>query len=364
MKPIPRATLRFLDETQPEGKKKPLRAAAKFLLGLFSYVYLAGAILHRKFSRRRRLGCPVISVGNIVCGGAGKTPVVRYIAGLLLDSGKKPAVLSRGYMRRGKQPLAVVSGGGKILLGFDESGDEPWMLARMLPGAAVLAGRDRYKAGRLAVEKLNARCVILDDGFQHYRVARDLDIVVINSSSPFGNGRILPRGQLREKPSRLACADLIILTHVDYCDDIKSVREMLLEAAGVKPVVETVHMPAGFSDLATGKTFPAGGLAGKSAVALSGIGNPQLFEKALIKQGISVLGSYRFPDHHYYLDKEIDEVCDGARSLGAEYVVTTLKDASRIGPGPAGRGRILAMDTVISPVKGKEILEAMVSGLF
>jgi tetraacyldisaccharide 4'-kinase len=328
--------------------------AVKFLLLFLSYLYYAASFLNRKYSRAARIERPVISVGNIVCGGTGKTPAVEYIASMLLERGLRPAVLSRGYMGK-LSSTAVVSDGKNLLIGPDDGGDEPVMLAENLPGVPVLSGKNRYAAGCFAVREMGASCVVLDDGFQHYNLARDIDIVVIDSSRPFGNGHLLPRGELREKPASLRRADLLILTHVNFCDDLNRVKKAVAEACGNKPMVETVHMPVGLKCLNNGERLPPGGLNGKKAVALSGIGRHSLFEKTVQGQGIAVLESLVFPDHYAYSRKDIESVCGSALRLGADCIVTTAKDAVRLRKHAAAlRVKIYAVEIRLYPVGGED----------
>ncbi len=328
------------------------------MLLFLSWAYRAAAGAHRRFSRKKRLACPVISVGNIVCGGAGKTPAAEYIARFLLKKGHRPAVLSRGYMGSGAGAQVVVSDGKTLLSGSARGGDEPVMMAENLPGAPVIAGKNRYMAGRTAVEEFGASCVILDDGFQHYRLARDIDIVVVDSTSPFGNGCLLPRGTLREAPGSLERADLLILTHVNFCGDIEAVKRMLFKAAGRKLLVETVHMPCGFRGVNTPGEFPPGAMKGKKAVALSGIAGPGMFEKTLAGEGVEVLESRRFPDHHPYTRGDIEDASKAAQRAGAECIITTMKDAARLkSAGFGGDEKIFAMKVRLEPVKGREKLE-------
>ena len=354
----------FAETCAQGGKGQGLGAFGIFLL-LLSCVYFAAAAAHRRLRRRRRLACPVISVGNIVCGGTGKTPAVEHIAGLLLQKGYRTAVVSRGYMGSGSLPWTVVSDGKKLLPGAAGGGDEPFMLAQNLPGVPVISGRNRYRAGSFALSEFGVEGVLLDDGFQHYSLARDIDIVVIDSTRPFGSGYLLPRGDLREKPASLKRADLLMLTHVDFCDDISAVRKMLSEAAGEKPLVETVHMIAGFRCVKTGEELLPGSMRGKKAVALSGIGRPCLFEKALSARGIDVLESCRFPDHHPYTCKDIESVSETARRHGAECIITTLKDAVRLEAADACPDvNIFAARVRLEPVKGEEELERVLSACF
>lgn len=340
------------------GERGSQAGAFGFFLLMLSFVYRAASAAHRKLSRRKRLECLVVSVGNIVCGGAGKTPAVEFIARMLIDKGCKTAVLSRGYMGSGGGARVVVSGGGGLLPGSSGGGDEPAMLAESLPGAAVISGKDRYTSGVLAIEEFGAACVILDDGFQHYSLARDVDVVVVDSTMPFGNGYLLPRGTLRETPGSLERADLLILTHVNFCNDTGAVKRMLFKEAGKKPLVEAVHMPRGFRGINTPGEFPPGAMKGKKAVALSGIARPELFERTLAGEGVEILESRRFPDHHPYTWEDIASVEETARLAGAECIITTVKDAVRIKPDGFGADvKIYAMKVCLEPVKGREELE-------
>ncbi len=345
-----------------DERRGVLGRAAAFLLFLLSGLYLCVSILNRKLRRAAKLSSPVVSVGNIVCGGTGKTPAVEYIAGMLLERGCLPAVVSRGYMRTGGGALEIVSDGGGVISGPVESGDEPFMLAGRLPGVPVVVGRNRLAAGRLAIEKFNVSCVLLDDGFQHYSLHRDIDIVVIDSTNPFGNGHILPRGPLREKPSRLKAADLLLLTHVDYCDDISALRGEVSRVSGGKPMVETVHMPERLRNIDTGEILHLRGLEGVSAVTVSGIGSPALFERTVRGLGVRVLHSFRFPDHHAYTAEDMDRIALKTLGLGGECLITTAKDAVRMAAG--GKCGVYVLDVRLRVVGGEENLEHILSPCF
>ncbi len=318
------------------GEGSPiLKIAGPFLL-LASYFYLVAATAHRKLCREKRLSCPVISVGNIAAGGTGKTPAVETICRMLMDMGRRPAVISRGYMGSGGLSPSLVSDGSVVFLAEEEAGDEPLMLARALPGTAVLTGRDRYEAGRLALENPGVDVIVLDDGFQCYGLGRDLDIVVVDSVQPFGNGHLLPRGTLREMPARLRAADLLVLTHVDLCGNINDVKKTVRLASCGKPVLESIHEPACFRRVRTGEEFHTDEFKGKKGLLVSGIGNRHSFENKVSELGIRIAGTFRFPDHYRYSSGDLRMITDEFDASGADFLITTMKDSVRLENHPDG----------------------------
>ena len=187
------------------------------LLTLLSFVYalilqLRVLVYKAGLLRSFRLPCPVISVGNLTVGGTGKTPMTLYLARWFMDRGKRVVILSRGYGGSLEGTIRIVADGSTILLSPGDAGDEPYLLANSLPGVMVVIGSDRYQAGCLALERLNPDIFILDDGFQHLRLKRDLNLLLLDCEKPFGNGRTLPAGILREPVSAIERADLVIFT--------------------------------------------------------------------------------------------------------------------------------------------------------
>jgi tetraacyldisaccharide 4'-kinase len=252
----------------------------------------------------------------VVVGGAGKTPVALEISRRLLERGRTPAILSRGYGRRGREDRVVAEA-----TPWEEAGDEPALLKRRLPGTLVLVGRRRASLARRAVS-LGADALILDDGLQHLALARDLDVVVIDASNPLGNGRRLPRGPLRERPStalrRVGSRGLLWLTRCDLPRDgrtaslVDSARE-----AGLTGPVESAFVPSAPVDR-------------RRAVLFAGIARPASFEALLRTAGVTVLGTRWFSDHHRYRDRDLGELRIAAASSGAEVLLTTEKDLVRI----------------------------------
>jgi len=278
------------------------------------------------------LPCKVISVGNVVMGGSGKTPAVIAIARMLKErSDLRIAVLSRGYHSKTRNP-AVVSDGAKILLDSAEAGDEPYLLSQSLPGIPVLIGKDRVETGFMAVHRWNSQIIILDDGFQYLRLARDIDIVTMDATRPFGLEHALPRGYLREPLSALNRADLILLTRVDQCENLGFVRDRLTQIAPSVPVCESIHKPRSLRSLDTGQEMGLGTVKDEKVLAVCGIANPLSFAETLRSLGVEEVELLSFPDHHEYPPSSIEIIQQRAKELGIEIIITTEKDVMKLSP--------------------------------
>jgi len=324
------------DDAGPRSWAVPLLLPASALYGL------GVALRARRASspeRKKRLPVPVISVGNLVVGGTGKTPMTVWIARELLRAGRRPAVLSRGYGgRAGAGPL-VVSDGSRILCGFADAGDEAVMTAVKVRGAPVVVGSDRYRAGLRAVEGFGCDCVILDDGFQHLGLHRDLDILLLDSSRPFGSGRLLPAGTLREAREAVGRADLVVFTRWDQRTDGEREREEAAATSRGTGAAAASHAFVGLRPLRAGdrpSSDRASLGASPAVLALSGIAGPSYFEDTLVRHGFDVRGRMRYPDHHVYSERDMARIARAASRVGASVVVTTEKDEVRLPPGAAG----------------------------
>jgi tetraacyldisaccharide 4'-kinase len=263
-----------------------------------------------------RAAVPVISIGNLTLGGTGKTPLVAWAAALLARHGRRPAIVSRGY---GAAP--------------GERSDEAAELAILLPGVPHVADRDRVAAAARATA-LGAEAVVLDDGFQHRRLARDLDIVAVDATDPFGCGRLFPRGLLREPLGGLARAQAVVLTRASAvtAERRAAIRAALTAACrGAAPPVwaEADHRPVGLRD-AGGGTRPLDELRGRRVLAFAGIGNPAAFRSALAALGADVVAFRPLPDHHAYTAADLESLAREATAARAELAVTTLKDLVKI----------------------------------
>ena len=283
---------------------------------------------------RRSLDRPVISVGNLSVGGSGKTPVVAALAGMLIDMGQRPAILSRGYARRrSTDGIVVVSDGTRVLVPVEDSGDEPHMLARACPGVPVLVCADRHLAGRLAEKQFNCTVMLLDDGFQHLALGRNVDVLVMPASDL--DEALLPSGRLREPLDAASSADCVLVPGSD--DDVARV-------AATFDRMPVFRMTSHFGPL---QGIDAA--AAKRVVAVAGIARPERFFTALRGQGYELVREVRFPDHHWYSPGDLDRIRAIVKETGADGVVTTEKDAVRIAPQPGWA--VLPMVAVIEPAE-------------
>lgn len=328
-----------------------------FFLRALSLIYALGVrvrnfLYDQGMLPSKSLPCRVISIGNLTLGGTGKTPMTVWLANLLKDAGFRPVVISRGYQGRAERTGGIVSDGERILAGPDIAGDEPFLMAETLKGVPVLVGADRFRSGITAHEKFSPDVILLDDGFQHRRLKRDLDIVLVDAGSFFGNGRLLPRGVLREPVSAISRADLLILTRCEKSAG-QAARKLALAAPG-KPVFQSAHAPY-VSGLATGGASAgvlAGGMPGLSDLkkfrvfAFSGIAKNKEFLRTVEKFAGSVAGMMTFDDHHCYTDADFQKIGHQARQCGADCLVTTEKDYVKI----AGRFQT-PMNTVVVGIR-------------
>jgi tetraacyldisaccharide 4'-kinase len=283
-------------------------------INLLNLLYSQIARARRRYYQRRpylrrRLAAPVISIGNLTVGGSGKTPLAAEIARMLLEMGERPSILSRGYARKiVDEGVVIVSDGSRVLTSVERSGDEPQMLARAVPRAAVLVSSSRYAAGRIAESRLGCTVHVLDDGFQHFDLMRDIDLLV--APDVLEGTRTLPFGRLREPLDAASAADALLVDASARCAELK-----------------------------VGPTFAfsrslAGPVSDRPAFAFAGIAMPQRFFGDLEKAGWKLTGRRSFGDHHHYSEREIEEVARAAKSSGAEVILTTEKDIVRIGAQP------------------------------
>jgi tetraacyldisaccharide 4'-kinase len=296
---------------------------------------LYGAVTRTRLSLYRRgtfhttrLERPVISVGNITTGGTGKTPLVEWVARALASRGKKVCILTRGYGRKDPHLQVIVSDGYGLLASPAEAGDEPYLLATNLTGlAAVISSADRIAAGQEAIKDFGSDCFVLDDGFQHLRLARDLNIVTIDATNPWGGGALLPYGRLRETPEGLSRADCIVITRCDQVGSLEVLRSEILRLAGDRPIFHSRMRAARVSPLKNGSDS----LGAPARVgAFCAIGNPSSFFEQLRLSGYELALEKSFPDHHVYSQDEVDSLCRAANEVGAGSLITTAKDAVKL----------------------------------
>ena len=337
---------------------------ARLLVATFapeSLLYWLGLKIYRlaydlNLVRTTRLPVPVISIGNLTVGGTGKTCAAAAIAAACVARGRRPAILSRGYGRRDGTACTVVSDGERVVADHLTAGDEPALLASAIPGAAVVVGKDRRETGRLAVENLHADVLILDDGFQYWRLEKDREIVLIDALAPFGSGLLIPAGILREPLSHLRRADEVWLTHTDLAGEVQvnSIRRRLGRFFKGR-IVDTIHAPIALRPLESSSPMSVSELQGRRVVALSGIGNPLAFELTLRRLGAQVL-PVRFPDHHHYEAADLRAVERFARRRQA-IIVTTEKDAIRLGAGAFSASAWALRVNLVAAQPGDDLME-------
>lgn len=337
--------LEVITEQRRDKKAAVTRAGLYGLSKVFQLAVKARRFLYNvRILRDSTLGVQVIAIGNLTVGGTGKTPVVEKFARELQQQGRKVAILSRGYrskpppltrrlinrllLRSDTTPPRVVSDGKSLLLDSETAGDEPYMLASNLKDVIVLVDKDRVKSGRYAIEKFGCDTLVLDDGFQYWKLAgRRQDIVLIDWQEPFGNGRLLPRGTLREPPSHLARATTVFITKSD--GDTSELRRKISRYNGGVGIIECIHHPLYLEDAFTGEKQELQFLVGKKVGSLSGIAQPESFEKSLVKLGADLVYSKRFADHHRFTQQEILNVVNRGKKRQADAIITTQKDAVR-----------------------------------
>jgi tetraacyldisaccharide 4'-kinase len=316
----------------------------RFGLRALSWPYGLGVRLRnlaydRGWLKVSRAAVPVVSVGNLTLGGTGKTPCVEYVARFYRERELRVAILSRGYG----------SAGGH--------NDEAMVLEENLPDVPHLQGPDRVALAATAVEELESEVLVLDDGFQHRRLARDLDLVLVDATDPWGHGHLFPRGLLREPRSSLRRAGVVVLTRCDQADDLGRLRAEVSRLAPNVPIAETTHRPFALVN-ADGETQPLETLAKRPVAAFCGLGNPEAFRRTLTGCGADVCAFRTFPDHHAYTRADVEELSNWAGRLATDCVaVTTQKDLVKLRLTRLGERPLWALQVRLHVENGREALD-------
>jgi tetraacyldisaccharide 4'-kinase len=292
------------------------------------------AVYGAGLARTGQLDVPVISVGNLTLGGSGKTPTVELAVRTLKDLGAAPAIVSRGYGRRSRG-VRVVADRDALLSTPGEAGDEPFLLSQRLPSTPIVVGESRYEGGRVAVERCQASAVVIDDGFQHRTIAKDVEIVAVNGRRPWGNGRLFPRGDLREPLSALRRAHLLVVTNAAGPAEVREVEQVLRRHNETAPLVTAMYRVTDVWEVSQGVRASGVDLAARRLVALVGLASPDAFVDTLGSLGVDVAARLEFPDHHWYEPQDLAFAIGHARAVGAEGLVTTEKDWVRLQGLPA-----------------------------
>lgn len=295
----------------------------------YAAVMALRAFCYRKeIFKRHRLSVPVISVGNLTLGGTGKTPLVMYIARFLMGLGKRPAVVSRGYGGKSGREVNVVSDGKKIFLDPSAAGDEPCLMAENLDGVPVLTGIKRHIVGKYAGSKFQSDCIVLDDGFQHLAVRRDVDLALFSAHSLLGNGRVFPGGELRESPAALARADAFVITGMDEMTEeaVTRFKLYLRERFAGKPIFFGEYKLVSLLHSQQKQTYALDQAKRLPVYGFCGLANPESFRHTLEKEGFKVAGFTVFEDHYAYSPEDIKILLAKARASKAKALITTEKD--------------------------------------
>ncbi len=313
------------------------------LLSMASKGYGGAVKLRRTFYKNavfksKKLSRPVISIGNITTGGTGKTPMTIYIADVVRALGYNVAIVSRGYQGKAETTGGIVSDGKTLLMTPEIAGDEPYMMAARLKDVPVIVGKNRFKAGRLAIGEFASDIIILDDGFQHLKLERDLDLVLLDCRKPLGNGHLLPRGMMREPASAIGCADAIVLTRADMVNDkeMTSLLQRFRFQERKKPVFRAFHKPIVYKIIGEKKHIKKASrqspdcIKGRTVLAFSGLADNHNFRRTLENLECDVAGHFEFSDHHSYSDSDLKNIFTAAKQGMSECLVTTEKDYVRI----------------------------------
>ncbi len=319
----------------------------RFLSWIFTVIVKARNYLYSKrILHDSHLGCQVIVVGNLTVGGTGKTPVVEKLARSLHERGRRVAILSRGYKSRKEpfyrkwwralthkepDPPKIVSDGENIRLSVNEAGDEPYMLARNLPGVMVLVDKDRVKAGMYAIRQFACDTLILDDGFQYFKLKDHLQLLMVDKSNPFGNGSLLPRGILREPVDHMRRASYVFLTKSNGVAN-PALESLIQQKRPGTDLIECTHQPKYLMSLDGKEKRELVDLKGQKVAAFCGIATPESFEQFLNDLGAEITFSRWFIDHHWFSPEELKKITDSSVASGAQWIITTEKDAVRISP--------------------------------
>lgn len=349
------------------------------LLGLFFYVFSFFYWLGYRFrfliyrtglAKSKKLRARVISIGNVTLGGTGKTPLAIYLGQKLKQKKIKVAILTRGYKRKKTEMTALIEE-NKDKIHWTEVGEEPYLLASRLDDVPVVVSKDRGTSGAYAERKYGAEVLVLDDGFQHWKLSRDLDIVMIDATNPFGDSKLFPAGILREPLSSLRRADILVLNKVDQISNKQNLIHALRRYNQEAPIIESdykINSVERWSDHSSvnkksSTLVELKDLKGRKVLAFSGIGTPSSFERSLELLEVEVLKHQEFSDHFFYQRRDILNLEKEAQKLGADLMITTEKDFVRIPMMSALQVPIYLLKIDLAITKGEEILWKKIEGL-
>jgi tetraacyldisaccharide 4'-kinase len=343
---------------------QPVRKGLYWVAGLYGLIIRCRHWCYRQgWITPKRLPCRVVSVGNLTVGGTGKTPVVMFLAQRLLAKGQRVAILSRGYRRTSSVPCLLVSDGTQILAGPSESGDEPFLMARRCPQAIVAVGADRVALGRWVLERHAVDYIILDDGFQHRALHRDVDLALLDATDAAGLDALFPAGRLREPLQELDRASAVLITRADSRQEVEAIHSRL-RATAYPPenVIEVIFRPESLVAVLSGEPQAIEWAREKKAWLVSGIGNSRSFRRSAESIGFEIVGETVLADHHRYSRAEIVQIRSELQTSGSAMVLTTEKDGGKLAPllMPDDPWWMLRLGTEV--VRGEERLHRLIDG--
>ncbi len=322
--------LKFIENIMYDRRRDavnlPVRAVLRVISVIYYYItFWRNFLYDRRVLKFRFAPCRVISIGNIIVGGTGKTPVVIMTAKLLKKAGLSVVVVSRGYKRYSKGPL-VVSDGSNVLVSYFEAGDEPHIIASSLTDVPVVVGKNRYKAAMLAYKRFNPDVIILDDAMQHRRLYRDVDIITMDADNPIGSKYLIPRGLLRESPYFIGRAKAVVVTRFGEEHKREKIERIIRYYSHSVPIFYSRYTSTGLRE--PGSTIKVGidAIQGKRIAALSNVANPVSFYRNLESQGADIVFKHAECDHHHYTSEELQDIEKNSLKAGAEIIVMTAKD--------------------------------------
>lgn len=343
---------------------QPVRKGLYWVAGLYGLIIRFRLWCYRKgWLRTTRLPCRVVSVGNLTVGGTGKTPIVILLTERLSAKGQRVAILSRGYKRTSGVRQLLVSDGSRILAGPLEAGDEPFLMAQRCPHAIVAVGADRVALGRWVLDRYPVDCLILDDGFQHRALHRDVDLVLLDATDAAGLDALLPAGRLREPLMELGRASAVVITRADSRQDVDAIYGRLRAISCLpEDAVEVLFRPESVLSIVSGERQPVEWCRREKAWLVSGIGNSRSFRGSAESMGVEILGETAFEDHHGYQHSDIEKIRANLQATGGGIVLTTEKDGGKLLPllMPSDPWWMLRLETKV--VRGEERLHRLIDG--
>lgn len=358
---------RVWSQKKPSLLSKPVLGFLTLLSFIYGGVSWIRLFLYQvRLLRTRRLNTLVISIGNLTVGGTGKTPLVIALAEYLSGKGLMVGILSRGYKGKRSEDLEWVSDGQQLLASPEEAGEEPYLMATRLKNVPVVVGRDRYRSGKCLLERFKPDAILLDDGFQHLRLYREINLLVIDGTLPFGlpepEGRLLPRGILRESLRGIRRASAVLVSRMEQCDQWPEILRRVRYYHPQVPVFGVFFKPTRLIELASGKVGEIASLKGVSILAFSGIGHPASFRFFLEQLEAKVVAEVAFEDHHRYTAEEIKQLIRTAQANGAEVLMTTEKDGVKIREFLSPEDPVWALRVDIDRIEDPQAWEHFIHG--